>query len=230
LTINAVILDLDGTITTFNLDYKTLRAEVRGYLLNMGVPSSVLEVNENIFDMLKKTELLMINAGKTDSIEKIRLGAMGIAEKYELDAASRTSLLPGAVETLKALKKMGLKIALCTINSQKSTELILNRFKIAEYFDAITTREKTSQVKPNPKHCEASLEELKVPSTQAVVVGDSIADMIGARELKAIAVGLSTGVSNKDQLSREGANYIITSIIDLPNLVQSINEIRDASV
>jgi phosphoglycolate phosphatase len=229
LTINAVILDLDGTITTFNLDYKTLRAEVRGYLLNIGVPSSVLEVNENIFDMLKKTELFMTNAGKTDSVEKIRLGVMGIAEKYELDAASRTSLLPGAVETLKALKKMGLKIGLCTINSQKSTELILNRFKVAEYFDAITPREKTSQVKPNPKHCEAALDELKVRPAEAIVVGDSIADIKGAIELKAISVGLSTGVATEDKLAQEGANYIITSIIDLPNLIESINKVRDAS-
>jgi phosphoglycolate phosphatase len=195
LTINAVIFDLDGTIATFNLDYKTLRAEVRGYLLNMSVPSSVLAVNENIFEMLRKTELFMINAGKTSAVDEIRVGVMGIAEKYELEAASHTSLLPGAIETLKTLRKMGLKIALCTINSRKSTEFILNRFKIAEYFDSITPRENTSQVKPNPQHCQASLEALKVTSAEAIVVGDSVADMKGARDLKVIAVGLSTGVS-----------------------------------
>jgi HAD superfamily hydrolase (TIGR01549 family) len=229
LTINAVIFDLDGTIATFNLDYKTLRAEVRGYLLNMGVPSSVLAINENIFEMLKKTDLFMNNAGKTAVIEEIRAEVMGIAEKYELDAAQHTSLLPGAVETLKALKKMGLKIALCTVNSRKSTEFILNRFKVAEYFDAVTPRENTSQVKPNPEHCQASLEALKVTSAEAIVVGDSIADMRGAKELKVIAVGLFSGVSTKDQLVQEGANYIITSIIDLPNLVESINRVQNAS-
>ena len=224
-----MIFDLDGTIATFNLDYKTLRAEVRGYLLNIGVPSSVLSVNENIFEMLKKTELFMINAGKTSAVDEIRVGVMGIAEKYELEAASHTSLLPGAVETLKTLRKMGLKIALCTINSRKSTEFILNRFKIAEYFDSITPRENTSHVKPNPEHCQTSLEELKVTSAEAMVVGDSVADMKGARDLKVIAVGLSTGVSTRDQLIQEGANYIITSIIDLPNLVESINKVSNAS-
>ena len=46
--VKAVIFDLDGTLASFNLDYKTVRAEVRGCLLNMGVPASVLSVNESI--------------------------------------------------------------------------------------------------------------------------------------------------------------------------------------
>ncbi len=229
LTINAVIFDLDGTIATFNLDYKTLRAEVRGYLLNMGVPSSVLAINESIFEMLKKTELFMNHAGKTAVVEEIRVEVMGITEKFELEAASQTSLLPGAIETLKTLKKMGLKIGLCTLSSRKSTEFILNRFKVAEYFDAITPRENTSQVKPNPEHCQTSLGALKVTSTEAIFVGDSVIDIKGAKDLKVIAVGLSTGVSTKDQLVQEGANYIITSIIDLPNLVESINKGQNVS-
>ena len=54
--IEAVIFDLDGTLAHFNLDYKTLRADVRSHLIRAGVPTSVLNVNENIFEMLKKAE------------------------------------------------------------------------------------------------------------------------------------------------------------------------------
>ena len=52
--IEAVIFDLDGTLAHFNLDFKTLRSEVRSYLMRMGVPTSVLNVNESIFEMLNK--------------------------------------------------------------------------------------------------------------------------------------------------------------------------------
>jgi phosphoglycolate phosphatase len=224
-TIKAVIFDLDGTIAAFNLDYKALRGEVRGYLINMGVPASVVTVNENIFDMLKNTELFMTNAGKPSSLNKeIRREAMIIAEKYEVEAAENTSLLPGAVETLKALKKMGLKIGLCTINSEKSTKHILERFKLSEYFDAVTPRDHVNQVKPNPEHCEAILKALGVAATEAVAVGDSISDMQTAKDLKAIAVGIPTGVSTQEQLINNGANYILTSIIDLPTLVERLNK------
>jgi phosphoglycolate phosphatase-like HAD superfamily hydrolase len=56
-----------------------------------------------------------------------------------------------------------------------------------------------------------------------VVVGDSKVDMESARELKAIAVGLPTGTSTTEQLTVHGANYIITSITDLPVLIDKIN-------
>ena len=62
--IEAVIFDLDGTLANFNLDFKTLRAEVRSYLMRIGVPASVLNVNESIFEMLTKTEIFVKNNGK----------------------------------------------------------------------------------------------------------------------------------------------------------------------
>ncbi len=53
--VEAVIFDLDGTLAHFNLDFKALRGEVRGYLIRAGVPTSVLNVNESIFEMLTKS-------------------------------------------------------------------------------------------------------------------------------------------------------------------------------
>ena len=109
MSIKAVIFDLDGTIASFNLDYKALRGEVRSYLLRVGVSASVLSVNENIFDMLKKTAIYVKNTGKSaEAMDEIRDGAWAIAEKYELEAARSTGLLSGADETLKALKQIHL--------------------------------------------------------------------------------------------------------------------------
>jgi phosphoglycolate phosphatase-like HAD superfamily hydrolase len=48
--------------------------------------------------------------------------------------------------------------------------------------------------------------------------------MQSAKELKAVAVGLPTGVSTMEQLMRSGANYIATSITDLPLLIEKISK------
>lgn len=223
--IKAVIFDLDGTITSYNLEYKVIRAEARGYLLKMGVPASVLEINESIFDMLKKTDLFMKNAGKSEkTIQQIRKEVFRIAEKHELEAAALTNILPGAVDTLKALKSTGLKLALCTVNSQKTANYILKRFILSEYFDATVTREEVNYVKPHPSHLEAALKSLEVEMSETVVVGDSVCDMQAARELNTFAIGLTTGVSTKEQLMNAGAHYVITTIIDLPTLIKCINK------
>jgi HAD superfamily hydrolase (TIGR01509 family) len=228
MSIKAVIFDLDGTIASFNLDYKSVRGEVRSYLLRIGVPASLLSANESTFEMLKKTEIFIKNSEKHEAIEAIRSEALAIAEKYELEAARDTSLLPGVNETLKTLKRMDLKIGLFTLSGNKSTRYILQRFKLGDFFGVTVPRTKVNYVKPNPEHLEMALKVLGVAPAETLVVGDSNVDMESARELKAIAVGLPTGTSTTKQLTVHGANYIITSITDLPVLIGKINNTQTA--
>jgi HAD superfamily hydrolase (TIGR01509 family) len=223
--IRAVIFDLDGTLASFNLDYKTLRVLVKDYLVSKGVPASILSLNESIFEMLRKTDAWAENSGKpANFMEEAQRETWEMAEKYELEAASRTNLLPGVLETLKTLKRMGLKVGLCTINSEKSVNRILERFGIAPLFDVTISRNQVKHVKPHPEHLEAALKVLGVSAAEAVVVGDSRTDMQSAKEIRAIAVGLPTGVSAIGQLSSEGADYIIESMLELPVLIEKLNK------
>jgi HAD superfamily hydrolase (TIGR01509 family) len=223
--VKAVVFDLDGTIAGFNLDYMTVRADIRSYLMRVGMPGSILLANESIFDMLKMAEVFLKNNGKSErAVGKVRNEALAIAEKYELEAAKTTGLLPGVLETLETLKKMGVKIGLCTINSEKSTGYILRRFGISKLFDAITPRNKVKYVKPNVEHLEATLRALHVKPSEAILVGDGTRDMACARELNVVAVALPTGVSSEKELITSGASYLITSIGGLPALVEKINK------
>ncbi len=224
--IKAVIFDLDGTLADFNLDYKTVRTDVKSFLTKEGLPSSILSTRESIFEMLKKTEIFLKNNGKSAEVKRIREKALRIAEEHELEAAKNTSLLPGVRETLKALRKMKLKLALFTINSEKSAKYILQRFKIAKFFDVLIPRNRVRYVKPNEEHLKVTLDALGVNPEEAIVVGDGSSDMKCSRELKVIAVGLPTGISSLKELINSGANYIITSITDLPMLIEEINKLQ----
>jgi HAD superfamily hydrolase (TIGR01549 family) len=225
LAIDAVIFDLDGTLAHFNLDYKALRSEVRTYLMSIHVPVSVLNVNENIFEMLKKSEIFIKNRTKSsEAFEEVRTHTFSIAERYEMEAATTTSLLTGAVETLKEIKKMNLKTGICTSNSEKAANYILKRFKIDGFFEVVASRDKVKYVKPHTEQFELVLKKLGVHPKATLIVGDSVADMQSAKELEAIAVGLTSDLSTTDQLMNNGANYIITSLNDLPVLIKEINK------
>lgn len=225
MAIEAVIFDLDGTLAAFNLDYKALRGEVRETLLHAGVPASVLSVKESLFEMLEKAELYFKNGSKSgQAFKDARKKCLTIAEKYEMEAAALTSLQPGAMETLKDLKKQKIKIGLCTISSETATNYILERFKIADYFQVVVSREKVKKVKPDTEQLELALKTLGAKQNTAVIVGDSIADMQSAKELKAIAVGIPTGIATQKQLTTAGANYIITALSDLPVLIKELNK------
>jgi HAD superfamily hydrolase (TIGR01549 family) len=225
LAIEAVIFDLDGTLAHFNLDFKALRSEVRTYLMSIHVPISVLDVNESIFEMLKKAEIFVKNNTKSsESFEEIRAHAFSIAERYEMEAATTTSLLTGAVETLKELQKMNLKMGICTTSSEKAANYILQRFKIDGFFKVIIPRDKVKYVKPHTEQIELALKKLGVQAKATLIVGDSVVDMQSAKELEAIAVGITPGLSTTEQLMNNGANYIVTSLNDLPVLIREINK------
>ena len=225
LAIETVIFDLDGTLATFNLEFKALRSEVRGYLMREGVPPSVLNVNESIFEMLKKAEIFMKNSSKSaEAFEQVRTQVLTIAEKYEMEAATTTSLLTGAIETLRDLEKMNLGIGLCTTSSEKAVNYILNRFKISNFFKVAVSRNKVKYVKPHTEQFELALKTMKASPKVTAIVGDSNVDMQSARELQAIAIGFPTGFSTTKQLINSGANYIITTLSDLPVLIKKINE------
>ena len=224
LPIEAVIFDLDGTLAHFNLDVKTLRGEIREYLMHYGIPSSILDVNESIFEMLNKTQIFIKNNSKSEQVfEALRSEVLALAEKFEIEAAKTTNLLPGAVETLKELKNLKLKIGLCTTSSEKTASYIVHRFRIDEFFQIIVSRDKVKYVKPSTEQFELALKVMGVHQKSALIIGDSVADIQSGKELNAITVGLTTGLSTKEQLMASGANYIITSLTDLPILVKEIN-------
>ena len=224
MTIKAVIFDLDGTLTKFNLEYKVVRAETISFLISQGLPASIFSLDESIFEMLKKTEIYFENLGRGHAeFRKIRKSVLGIASSYELKAAHATSLLPGVREVLKVLKKRGLKLAIFTINGKNSTQIILRNLRIKSFFDAVVTRDAVSRVKPDPIHLTRTLEAVGVSSHEAVVVGDSEVDLACAKALELRSFGVATE-TNEDRLPQTVSSAtILDSIAELPSALERLS-------
>jgi phosphoglycolate phosphatase len=222
--IKAVIFDLDGTLKEFNLDIRGCRTKIIKLLTQRGFSRSLFSLNESAFDMLKKIKKSPITEdGKKRDFAKIKDMVFSVVEEFELEAARTAKIFEDIPETLKALRDMKLKIALCTISSEKTTNYILNRFHLEQFFDAVITRESVFEVKPHPTHLEAALNALKVGSQEAVLVGDSVKDIECAVQLNVLAVGVTTGLSSLEELTRSGAHYIASSVTDIPILVEQLN-------
>ena len=69
--------------------------------------------------------------------------------------------------------------------------------------------------KPGPDLFLAAAARLGVPISTAVVVGDSVWDLLAARRARALGVGLLSGGYGQDELERAGAYRVYQDPADL---------------
>jgi phosphoglycolate phosphatase-like HAD superfamily hydrolase len=79
----------------------------------------------------------------------------------------------------------------------------------------VVTRDQVKYAKPDPDLFVAAAERLGVPIGTAVVVGDSIWDMLAAARCKALGVGLLSGGYGPDELKQSGAFRVYEDPADM---------------
>jgi len=223
--INTAIFDLDGTLVVIKIDYAALRGEVLQTLKEFGVPDSLLD-ERRVLVILENVRNYLASRNEVGLFVEIKNKIYSIVDDYEINAAKMTEIIPGTVEALKFVKERGFKMGLCSVSGEKAASLALDRFQLKSFFDAVITREYTPKPKPFVDHLETVLKTLHAKPNESVVVGDSIIDMIPAKALNILAVGVSSGVfaRSPEELSKAGATYIIPSIKALPELLVQILE------
>lgn len=221
----AVVVDLDGTLIEFKIDYMPLRAEVIKLLVGKGLHGNLFSTSDSMFKMLDKAEVFLRDKGETGGkLREIYEATFALADPYEIDAVRQANLIPGAKDALQSLREMGLRLGLFTTDGIKATKYALSKFGLGPFFDAVVTREDIQKVKPDSAHLLATLKPLNVTPKDAVVVGDSMIDVMCARAVEALAVGVTTGFSTSEDLKKVGADYIIQSISELPSLLQGLQQ------
>ena len=221
--VRAVVFDLDGTLIHFDIDYTALKEEVLRALGRLGIPTSSLSPEDTLTTILDKVECYIRASGLGNEFKKeVWAEVFRTAERFEAASVNSAKPMPGATDVLAALKERGLKIGLLTHNSSVIAVNVLERFGLKRFFDAMLARDFVEDVKPNPDHLSGVLRELGVKPDETVVVGDTVFDIRCAKELGAIAVGITTGRSLKEELEAAGADFIINSLSELLPLISRL--------
>ncbi|HEY2961432.1 MAG TPA: HAD family hydrolase [Pyrinomonadaceae bacterium] len=127
---------------------------------------------------------------------------------------SQVRPLPGATELLSYLTKAGVPWAIATSGRMGSASLSLRLLGINEDVPIIT-RDMVQHAKPDPDLFLAAAKKLAIDITDAVVVGDSIWDLLAARRARALGIGLLSGGYGREELERAGAYRVYNDPADL---------------
>jgi len=79
----------------------------------------------------------------------------------------------------------------------------------------MVTRDLVRHAKPDPDLFLAAAALLNVDPQQAIVVGDSVWDLLAARRAGALGVGLLSGGYGREELERSGAYRVYSDPADL---------------
>lgn len=127
---------------------------------------------------------------------------------YEPRSAETTRPWPGVLETLAELRRRGLALAVCTNKPRAATVEILNTLGLMAFFDLVVASDDAPAIKPDPAHVQVILDRLGISADAAVMVGDSINDILSARRAGVRSIALSFGYAH-GPVEELGADLIV---------------------
>lgn len=216
LKVKAIIIDMDGTITKFNLDYMAARRRALEELEKLGLRTPDMTDQVNLSVILNKLK----DNCEPEKFSKLRSTFYGFFEEMELKAAADVSLYPGAEKTLQELRSRHVKIGLVTNNSRAGTELTLKKHHLKPFFDAIVTRDDCEEMKPASAPINKILSELNVSKDQSILVGDGVVDIMAAKATGLLSVAVSPGPFPIERTLKAEPDYLLGSVNDLPLLIE----------
>ncbi len=97
-----------------------------------------------------------------------------IADGFSAEREAAITLFPGAIETLEALRRRGIRLALVTNGAAEPQRAKVRRFALEHHFDHIQIEGEVGYGKPEDAAYRALLRALDVRPSEAWIVGDNL--------------------------------------------------------
>lgn len=208
----AVLFDLDGTlIDSIELALRCYRHTIRTHL------GAEPDDGAWIRDMGRPLREQLARFARTaDEVEAMVETYVGLQAQIHDDLVRP---YPGVPETLAALERLGIPVAIVTSKRERMTRRGLEHCGIARHFDVVVTPEDVRRAKPDPEPVRLALRRLgDPPASRVLFVGDSPHDVAAGRAAGVRTAGALWGPFPCAALMESGADYLLESMLDLLEL------------
>ncbi len=209
----AAIFDMDGTLITFQFNVRGTRKAILEQLQSLGFDTSGLDLatpTQGILDAVKA------QTTERNKYSELRRGVFKILDRFELEAAESTAPFPDAAKVLEYLKSKGVRLAVLTNSGRLAASKSIEKAGLSALFEFILTRDDTATMKPRPEGVAQAASRLGLPPRMTYYVGDSPFDISAAKGAGVRVVSVATGNYDATRLRAEGADFVISSLSELP--------------
>ena len=208
----AFVFDLDGTLVDSVYEHVLAWREA---LEQVGIELSVWRIHRRI----GMSGGLLINALLRETGAEITANFVEELQRRHAESYARRSAqvrpLPGAKELLEYLTASEVPWGVATSGRLAGAQASLEAIGIDPANVPVITRDQVEHAKPDPDLFIATSNRLGVDVADAVVIGDSVWDLLAARRARALGIGVLSGGYGREELERAGAYRVYEDPRDL---------------
>jgi phosphoglycolate phosphatase len=210
----AVIFDFEGTLVDFQWQLGPAEAELRAAFAALGFVGDEF-VRGNYAAMWNAAAGRYAPQGRMD---ELRSALCPIYDRWDLDALTRWAPRPGAAELLSRLAAAGLRVGMVSNVGRKALDAALGRFGFAGRLDPVVSRDEVTCMKPAAEGILRVLADWQVAPGEALFVGDSRADVSGARAAGMPVAIIRGGECDEAAFADAAPDHMISQLHELVGL------------
>ena len=219
--VHAVLFDLDGTLldTVEDIALALNRALAEAHLgtLNVGEVRDLIGrgVPTLITRAVKRLDVVLDPAAQGSLLERFYFH---YGRLHLLDECS-ASVYPGVAEGLGELHGLGLRLAVVTNKQRHFAVDLLKRLGLSGWIDVVVGGDSCERRKPDPQPLQFACASLHVEPSEALMVGDSVNDVLAARAAQLPVVCVPYGYNEGGDPRQLACDAFIETLADLPALL-----------
>ncbi|MBF0432368.1 MAG: HAD-IA family hydrolase [Fibrobacteria bacterium] len=212
--IKLLIFDLDGTLIDTRQD---IASSVNYVLKNYDLPpKSLQEVTDAVGFGIER----LIARCILDSYPELEVKRIKILKQFRThyrEHCTDTSIhYPGVIDFLEKHKDKHL--AILSNKPEAFCRVILEKLKCIHYFPLVVGGDSFRNKKPLTEGMEHILNETGAEVEEAVMIGDSAADIETAQNMNMTSIGILDGMGLTEPLKDSKPSYLVNSFKDIENL------------
>jgi len=221
MNIESILFDFDGTIIDSSLRIAEAKRDFLKRLKELGIDPGRISSR-------KPAELIITYLERYRAVDRgfLRQVLEESFKPYEMEAAEKASLRPGARKVLTKLRLIGYRIALVSNNSRTCINRVMERLDLEDLFDIVVSREDVRRLKPHEEPILKAVDRLKSAPWRSLYVGDSIVDVIAGKRAGTHVVALADIMSSDNPPTENShhPDYIIERLEDLLEVVRLLEK------
>jgi len=214
-TVSTVIFDFDGVLVNTGPDI----ANATNYTLRkLGVrelpPETIISYIGGGAEPLVRKSL----GERADELYEQALPML--LDRYSEHYMEETVLYPGARDVLEHYAQLGKKMGIATNKVEQIAHDIMDHLEIADYFDIVVGPESVTRRKPDPEAVNIILDELDTESADAVMIGDTPADIGAGKAAGTLTCGVTYGFSPAEAIEEAEPDFILDKITEMTDHIR----------